>query len=186
MLTWTLVLFFFCSAAATPGLRCDWLEHYGHYSNWTLVLVEQLGGPMTEQESPVSFPYRLYEQMRSAKVDDRLLFIRDSLDLISGLFEPADPSVSLPPWQTDRSQDFLLLLHRQTDGLKPCVAERKRERRLRRYYRKLRKTLQKTGGAAVSWELIRRETKSHLLQLDLLFASIRGSAAASRGRSAAH
>ncbi|GLD71114.1 interferon a3-like isoform X2, partial [Lates japonicus] len=53
---------------------------------------------------------------------------------------------------------------------------------LRKYYRRLeKKTLYLTGGAPASWELIRKETKLHLDQLELLVASIR--AATRRRRS---
>ncbi|XP_071398881.1 interferon a3-like [Centroberyx affinis] len=187
MHNWICVLFFFffCSAA-TPALGCDWLRHYGHLSNDSLVLVEQMGGQLTKQECPVSFPNNMYQRIKKAEVESRLVFIRDSLELIAGLYRHGN--LSSVTWDTGKTEHFLISIHRQIDGLNSCVpTNRKPDSRLRRYYRKLaRNTLSEMGGSAASWELIRKETRMHLLRLDLLVASIRGPAAASRGRSALH
>ncbi|XP_076739656.1 uncharacterized protein LOC112434791 [Maylandia zebra] len=58
--------------------------------------------------------------------------------------------------------------------------------RLRSYYRTLaNSTLSCSGCSTASWQLLRKETKLRLEQLELLVASIRVPAAASRRRSAA-
>ncbi|XP_071396618.1 interferon a3-like [Centroberyx affinis] len=185
MHNWICVLFFFFCSAATPALGCDWLRHYGHLSNDSLVLVEQMGGQLTKQECPVSFPNNLYQRIKKAEVESRLVFIRDSLELIAGLYRHGN--LSSVTWDTGKTEHFLISIHRQIDGLNSCVPNNRKPDSLRRYYRKLaRNTLSEMGGSTASWELIRKETKLHLLQLDLLVASIRGPAAASRGRSALH
>ncbi|GLD57859.1 interferon a3-like isoform X2, partial [Lates japonicus] len=114
-------------------------------------------------------------------VESRLVFIRDSLELILNLYH--HDNRSSVAWDTDKMDRFLMSVDRQIDGLNTCVSTNKRaDGRLRKYYRRLeKKTLYLTGGAPASWELIRKETKLHLDQLELLVASIR--AATRRRRS---
>lgn len=107
------------------------------------------GGQLTEQESPVSFPYKLYSSIRKAEVinqsvnqssalsatqkagfltwlslslqvESQLVFIRDSLELISDLY--LHNNRSSVTWDTDKTEHFLMSIHRQTDGLKGCVS----------------------------------------------------------------
>ncbi|XP_070779902.1 LOW QUALITY PROTEIN: interferon phi 1 [Enoplosus armatus] len=181
MFSWTGLLFILCTL--TPALCCDWLRHYGHVSNSSLTLIQHMGGQLTKQESPVSFPYKLYRRIQKAEVETKLVFIRDTLELISDLYRHGN--LSSFTWDTDKTEHFLISIHRQTDGFNSCVSTNKSaDSRLRKYYRRLAThTLYRTGGSAASWELIRKETKLHLDQLDLLVASIRASPAASRRRS---
>ncbi|XP_041813269.1 interferon phi 1 [Chelmon rostratus] len=181
MFSWTSLLFLLCSAL-TPALCCDWLRHYRRLSNNSQTLLH-LMGELTEEECPVSFPYKLYRHMYNAEVESQLVFIVDSLGLISDLYH--HDNLSSANWDTDKTEKFLMNIHRQTEELKGCVSTNKRaDVRLRKYFRRLqRNTLNRTGGGAASWELIRKETKKHLDQLDLLVASIRASAETSRRRS---
>ncbi|XP_040918155.1 interferon a3-like [Toxotes jaculatrix] len=181
MISWT-GLFILCGVL-NPALCCDWLRHYGHYSNISLTLIQLMGGELTEEESPVSFPYRLYRQIRNTEVESQLVFIRDGLELISGLY--LHDNLSSVTWNTEKMTHFLMSLNRQIDGLNTCVSMNSTaDNRLSGYYRRLKtRTLSHTGGSTASWELIRKETKLHLDQLDLLVASIKHSSAASRRRS---
>ncbi|XP_018516925.1 interferon a3 [Lates calcarifer] len=174
------VLFLLCAALA-PALCCDWLTHYSRHSNISRTLILQMGDPLTTEESKVSFPYRLYKDIRNTEVESQLVFIRDSLELILNLYHHDNHSSIA--WDTDKMDHFLMSVDRQIDGLNTCVSMNKRaDSRLRKYYRRLEKrTLYLTGGAPASWELIRKETKLHLDQLELLVASIR--AATRRRRS---
>ncbi|KAM8844065.1 interferon phi 1 [Spinachia spinachia] len=181
MTSWTSVLVFLLCSAATPGLCCNWLQHYGHLSNWSLTLVQTMGDRLTDQESPVSFPYRLYQRIRNQTVRTQLVFIRDSLELMAGLYHHNNRSSVT--WDTDKMEHFLGIIHRQTDGLNRCLSTQKGgNRSLRSYYRRLQHTLYSTGGSPASWELIRKETKLHLDQLDQLWGFMVESAVASRGR----
>ncbi|XP_054463151.1 interferon phi 1 [Anoplopoma fimbria] len=177
MIIWTCLLAFLLCIAGTPVLCCDCLRHYGHLSNASLTLVQTMGGQLTDQESPVPFPYKLYKYIRNAKVDKQLVFIRDSLELIAGLYR--HDNLSSITWDTDKTEHFLMILHRQEDELKSCVSTHSRKvSALRKYYRKLNKsTLYRTGGGPASWEIIRKETKKHLVQLDLLVGFVVESAA---------
>nr|XP_046270595.1 interferon a3-like [Scatophagus argus]XP_046272377.1 interferon a3-like [Scatophagus argus] len=172
MFSWTSLLFILCSAL-TPALCCDWLSHYGHLSNTSLTLIRLMGGQLTQQESPVSFPFKLYERVHKEEVKSQLAFIRDSLELISGLYR--HDNLSSVTWDTDKTDHFLMSIDRQTEELNTCVpTNRPADSKLRKYYRRLvRSTLCRTGGSPASWELIRKETKEHLQQLDLLVSSIR-------------
>ncbi|KAM3863748.1 interferon phi 1 [Diretmus argenteus] len=123
MHNWIGVVFLICSFTSSV-LCCDWLRHYGHHSNNSLVLLDQM-------------------------VESRLVFIRDSLELIGGLY--LHGNLSSVTWDTTKIEHFLLSIYRQTDGLNSC------------------------GSSTASWELIRKETKFHLQQLDLLVATIRSS-----------
>nr|WCF43306.1 type I interferon h [Lates calcarifer] len=174
------VLFLLCAALA-PALCCDWLTHYSRHSNISRTLILQMGDPLITEESKVSFPYRLYKDIRNTEVESQLVFIRDSLELILNLYHHDNHSSIA--WDTDKMDHFLMSVDRQIDGLNTCVSMNKRaDSRLRKYYRRLEKrTLYLTGGAPASWELIRKETKLHLDQLELLVASIR--AATRRRRS---
>ncbi|XP_033501258.1 interferon phi 1 [Epinephelus lanceolatus] len=179
MTSWTVLLVVLCSSL-TPVLGCDWLRHYGHLSNMSLHLLHQMGGQLTEQDCPVPFPSKFYDRIRNATVMSQLVFIRDSLELIAGLY--LHDNRSSVGWDTDKTERFLMTIHRQADGLNSCVlTNRRADSRLRKYYRRLEtRTLYNTGGSAVSWELIRKESRRHLHQLDVLVACIRAAVASGR------
>ncbi|XP_068192397.1 interferon a3-like [Antennarius striatus] len=171
MLTWTKLLFFLCGALS-PALCCDWLRHYRHLSNTTRSLLNVMGGQLTEEACPVYFPNKLYSNIRTAEVESQLVFIRDSLQLILDLYH--HDNLSSSTWDADLTEHFLKSVERQLDGVNTCVStHRAPDRGLRRYYRTLRRTLHRTGSGNASWELIRKETKRHLDQLELLVAFIR-------------
>ncbi|KAF7645723.1 hypothetical protein LDENG_00199330 [Lucifuga dentata] len=172
------MLLLLCSTM-TFALCCDWLRHYAHLNNDTLSLLDHMGGPLTQQESPVNFPYRLYEEMKKAKEESQLLFIRNSIELISDLYHSGNQSSVT--WNNETTHNFLITMDRQAEELSLCVStNRKPNSKLRRYYRRLKNTVYHSGGSTVSWELIRKETQRHLELLQLLVASI----TASRGHNA--
>ncbi|XP_045894751.1 interferon a3-like isoform X2 [Micropterus dolomieu] len=170
MPSWTSLLFLLCPL--TSALGCDWLTHYGHASNISRTHAEHMGGQLTKEECPVSFPYKLYEQIRTTKVESQLVFIRDSLKLIFGLYR--HNNISSVTWDTKETEHFLVCVYRQIEELDSCVSTTMPgDVKLRRYYRRLaRRTLHCTGGSAESWELIRKETINHLQQLELLVNAI--------------
>uniref|UniRef100_A0A3Q3GNA0 Interferon a3-like n=1 Tax=Labrus bergylta TaxID=56723 RepID=A0A3Q3GNA0_9LABR len=174
----TCLLFVLCSVL-TPTLGCDWISRrFGHLSGLSLDLIQHMGGPLTKQPSPVRFPDRLYSRVRKAEVESQLVFIRDSLDLISGLYH--HDNLTSVTWNTKKLEDFQAIIHRQAEELSRCKTNYKRQ--LRNYYRRLSCTLNRTGGSAASWELIRKETKLNLDHLDVLVSFIKASGAASRRR----
>ncbi|XP_028268214.1 interferon phi 1 [Parambassis ranga] len=167
----TSLLFILCSVL-NSALCCDWLRNYGHLNNNSQTLIKHMGGPLTEEESPVPFPYRLYELTEKAEMQSQLVFIRYSLEMISGLYR--HDNLSIATWDTIKTEHFLMSIDRQIEELNHCVSTKMQpDSRLRRYYRRLAMTLHHTGGSAASWELIRKETEHHLIQLEMLVASIR-------------
>ncbi|GLD71118.1 interferon a3-like isoform X1, partial [Lates japonicus] len=112
------VLFLLCAVLA-PALCCDWLTHYSRYSNISRTLILHMGDPLTTEESKVSFPYRLYKDIRNTEVESRLVFIRDSLELILNLYH--HDNRSSVAWDTDKMDRFLMSVDRQIDGLNTCV-----------------------------------------------------------------
>uniref|UniRef100_A0A8D3AJ02 Uncharacterized protein n=1 Tax=Scophthalmus maximus TaxID=52904 RepID=A0A8D3AJ02_SCOMX len=145
MMGWTSI-FVLCSVL-TPALCCNWLRHYIYYSNVSLTHLRRMGDQLTEQESPVSFPYRLYTRIRNTEVESQLVFIRDSLDRISDLYR--HDSLSSVTWDTDTTHHFRMSVGKMIDGLNTCVSPNKQtDNRLRKYYRRLsRSTLYCTGGS---------------------------------------
>ncbi|KAL3986443.1 chorion-specific transcription factor GCM [Sarotherodon galilaeus] len=187
MVTWTGLLFVLCGAL-TSALCCDWLTLYKHPSKEARDLLTLMGDQLTEQHPsvhPVRFPKHLYKQMRNSEVESKLVFIRDSLQLIFCLYH--HDNLSAAPWGVDKTEGFLTVIHRQITELSACVSTNSpANSRLRSYYRTLaNSTLSCSGCSTASWQLLRKETKLRLDQLELLVASIRVPASASRRRSAA-
>ncbi|XP_058509986.1 interferon a3-like [Solea solea] len=177
----------FLFTVLTPALCCDWLRHYDHYSNTSLTLVRRMVGQVTHHEAPVSFPYRFYSCIRHTEVKSQLVFIRDSLSLISDLYH--HDNISSVPWETKLTHRFLIDIDSMIDGLNTCVSMQKRaDTRLKKYYKRLvRRTVYCTGRSSESWQTLIRETKLHLDQLQLLVSSIlHPSAAANRRRCPPH
>uniref|UniRef100_A0A3B4GNT4 Interferon a3-like n=1 Tax=Pundamilia nyererei TaxID=303518 RepID=A0A3B4GNT4_9CICH len=173
MVTWTGLLFILCGTL-TSALCCDWLTHYK-------APMEEARGFLTRMVSTdaCSSPLSL-----SLQVDSKLVFIRDSLQLIFCLYR--HDNLSAAPWGADKTEGFLTVIHRQIMELSACVSTNSpANSRLRSYYRTLANILCVQGCSTASWQLLRKETKLRLEQLELLVASIRVPAAASRRRSAA-
>uniref|UniRef100_A0A3B4VPQ9 Interferon a3-like n=1 Tax=Seriola dumerili TaxID=41447 RepID=A0A3B4VPQ9_SERDU len=179
MISWTSLLVL-CSVLS-PALCCDWLRHYGHYSNISLTLIRLMAGQLTEQDSPVSFPYKFYKHIRNSEVRSKVVFIRDSLVQISDLYR--HDNLSSVSWDIDNTNRFRMSIDRQIDGLNTCVILCVLTLVLIVVLCVLTVVLCVQGAGPASWELIRKETQLHLDQLDLLVNSIRSSAAASRRRS---
>ncbi|XP_030592547.1 interferon phi 1 [Archocentrus centrarchus] len=190
MVAWTGLLFMLCGTL-TSAVSCDWLTQYKSVSNDTQVLLKLMGDQLTAQDTSapaLCFPSNLYENIRKSEVESKLVFIRDSLKLISCLYR--HDNLSSAPWDADRTERFLTVIHRQITEVNACVSERllsPADSSLKRYYGRLaNSTVSCAGCSTASWDLLRMETKLRLDQLELLVASIiRGSAAPSRRRSAA-
>nr|QXO84454.1 type I interferon h [Takifugu obscurus] len=164
------------TASRNKRLCCDWLAHFGHLSNQSLSLIRIMGGPLTNQQSPVSFPKELYRRAHNATVDFQLAFLRDSLKLLQRLWLKLfqHDELSSVTWGTTNTEHFLMTILRQHREVKRCVSKkRKADRKLVKYYLTLeRHTLHQKANRTESWELIRKVTQHHLEQLHMLVASI--------------
>nr|XP_020477318.1 interferon a3-like [Monopterus albus] len=120
----------------TPALCRDCLSHYGHYSNISLTLIHNMGGPMTQEDGPVPFPEKLYRHIRKAEVETQLIFIRDSLMEIASLYRHGN--WSSVTWDAIKTTGFLSSIHRQIDELNKCVLTKKSAgSKVSNYYRRL-------------------------------------------------
>lgn len=111
------------------------------------------GGPLTIQESPVSFPKKLYRRIHNAtvisgsmdwsiyqcflvltannrvppsvQVDSQLAFLRDSLKLIQRLWLKLfrHDDLSSVTWGTTNTEHFLMTILRQHGEVKRCVSQ---------------------------------------------------------------
>ncbi|XP_067089427.1 interferon phi 1 isoform X2 [Osmerus mordax] len=153
---------------------CDWLRYsYRLLSAESLKMLQEMGGDYTEDASPVPFPESQYKKMiYSAEPKDQVRFLNESIYQITELFNGNMQAVK---WDSKKLDDFLNLIHRQFYNLKSCVPPQvKPDMNLKRYFRKLnRKVLRKMKYSANAWELVRKETKSHLLRLDIIAALLR-------------
>uniref|UniRef100_A0A3Q2C8J3 Uncharacterized protein n=1 Tax=Cyprinodon variegatus TaxID=28743 RepID=A0A3Q2C8J3_CYPVA len=160
------------STVLTLAVCCDWLTHYSHLRNSSMVLIEVMGGPLTNQTSPVEFPYNLYKRMMNRQVSDlRLLFIRDSMTQIYDLYRYND--MSLAAWDSVKTTDFLESIHRQIRELDECdllqqLKEPDPAGESQHLIVVLTKVLFLQGGSKDGWEIVRKETKKHLTRLDRL------------------
>uniref|UniRef100_A0A3Q1FKL7 Uncharacterized protein n=1 Tax=Acanthochromis polyacanthus TaxID=80966 RepID=A0A3Q1FKL7_9TELE len=142
-----------CSVLSSV-LCCDWLSHY-NLRNESLRLVELM--VITE------------------RLQSQLVFIRDSLSLISSLYQ--HDNVSSAAWSADKTETFRINIHRQTEELSHCVST------LKYFYTKHLPSLHRQTGKPGS--VLRVETKAHLEHVELLAASIKASSSTTMGRSTA-
>uniref|UniRef100_A0A3Q3A0Y7 Interferon a3-like n=1 Tax=Kryptolebias marmoratus TaxID=37003 RepID=A0A3Q3A0Y7_KRYMA len=160
---WTTgTIFIFCSALSS-ALCCDWFTHYSDLRNSSMTLIEVMGGDFTNEQCPVAFPYNLYKKMEKRNMESQLLFIRNSLKQIYDLYRYGN--LSSTAWDFVKTLDFLESVNRQIKELDSCVTNSG----MANYFRNLKNvTLQQTDSSSACWEIIRKETKRHLDQLDLL------------------
>uniref|UniRef100_A0A3Q3F7G3 Interferon a3-like n=1 Tax=Kryptolebias marmoratus TaxID=37003 RepID=A0A3Q3F7G3_KRYMA len=164
---WTTgTIFIFCSALSS-ALCCDWFTHYSDLRNSSMTLIEVMGGDFTNEQCPVAFPYNLYKKMEKRNMESQLLFIRNSLKQIYDLYRYGN--LSSTAWDFVKTLDFLESVNRQIKELDSCVIQI-----LIYYWLKYSLTevltvvLYLQDSSSACWEIIRKETKRHLDQLDLL------------------
>uniref|UniRef100_A0A3Q3GML8 Uncharacterized protein n=1 Tax=Labrus bergylta TaxID=56723 RepID=A0A3Q3GML8_9LABR len=106
-------LFLVLCSVLTPNLCCDWVKRFGHLNGQSLDAIEHMGGPLTEEKGPVLFPNSLYKRIR------KLVFIRDSLKLISDLYR--HDNLTSVTWDVKKLVEFQAIIHRQVEELNTCV-----------------------------------------------------------------
>uniref|UniRef100_A0A4W6EVX3 Uncharacterized protein n=1 Tax=Lates calcarifer TaxID=8187 RepID=A0A4W6EVX3_LATCA len=79
------------------------------------------GDPLTTEESKVSFPYRLYKDIRNTEVINQSINQSMCLELILNLYH--HDNRSSVAWDTDKMDRFLMSMDRQIDGLNTCVSK---------------------------------------------------------------
>ncbi|XP_035254784.1 uncharacterized protein LOC118217093 [Anguilla anguilla] len=152
---------------------CNWIQHgFRRVSGESLSLLSEMGGDITDARVHVPFPKTLYTSIHKAQVDDKVKFLHEFIDQIIKLF---DGNLDAVTWNRLKLTHFRAALHRQSGELQKCVSSAsKYEKRLNRYFRKLKKNvLKQKKYDAHSWELIRREVLRHLKMLDLISAAMK-------------
>nr|ALD49742.1 interferon alpha [Anguilla japonica] len=169
-----LYLFIVCSAQDFCD-GCYWIQHgFRRVSGESLSLLSEMGGDITDSRVDVPFPKTLYTSIHKAQVDDKVRFVHASIDQIIKLF---DENLDAVTWNRLKLEHFLIVLDRQSRELQKCVSSAsKYEKRLNRYFKKLKKNILKQRKYdAHSWELIRKVVLRHLQRLDLIIAAMKTS-----------
>ncbi|CAB1444880.1 unnamed protein product [Pleuronectes platessa] len=156
-------------------MSCRWMDNkFKQYSENSLNLLDMMVHNSTNTiELTVAFPEDLYSQASKASAQDKLGFTVKVLKGVANLFEKDYSSAS---WEEKRVDDFLNIVTQQADGLHSCMvghSHKKNNKKLHRYFERLsNQVLKQMDYSAESWELIRKEIKTHLMRSDLLISSL--------------
>uniref|UniRef100_A0A3B4UD56 Uncharacterized protein n=1 Tax=Seriola dumerili TaxID=41447 RepID=A0A3B4UD56_SERDU len=159
-----LVCLFVGLYSAGSSLSCRWMDHkFRQYSENSLDLLETMVNNSTnttedaEVEHTVAFPNDLYSQASKASVSHPLMQV---LDEVAVLFDEDHSNAS---WEEKTEKTFSVL---------GATATRKKNKKVHMYFRTLSRHVLGRNGNAESWELIRKEIKSHLMRVDQLVSSL--------------
>ncbi|XP_071319422.1 interferon a3-like isoform X1 [Trachinotus anak] len=126
-----------------------------------------------EVQDTVAFPNDLYSQASKASAEDKVVFTVQALDEMAALFEEDYSSAS---FEEKTVKDFLSVVTQQADGLRSCIeshSHNKKNKKLHMYFKRLSShVLKGMRHSAESWELIRKEIKTHLMRADQLVSSL--------------
>ncbi|XP_029312331.1 interferon a3-like [Cottoperca gobio] len=172
-------VFFVCLSlslySAGSSLSCRWMNHkYRELSEKSLDLIDTMANNSTNttEDAEVDFPNHLYNQASKASAEDKLHFTVQVLEEIVSLFEEDHSNAS---WE-NKEENFLHVVTQQVEGLHSCFGSqghKKKNKKLHMYFKRLSShVLEKMGHSAESWELIRKEMKTHLIRADLLALSL--------------
>ncbi|XP_026033952.1 interferon a3-like [Astatotilapia calliptera] len=167
-------------------LGCKWIvkdqddiNHQFHvYNNRALGFLDMMITNTTkdaEIEHTVAFPNQLYHQKSKATDEDKLAFIVQILEEVAALFEEDHSSAS---WEENTVENFLNIVNKQAEELRSCIGShsyttQKVQRRTEMYFKRLsNEILKKNGHSAETLEVIRNETKGHLVRADKLVSSL--------------
>ncbi|XP_041830208.1 interferon a3-like [Melanotaenia boesemani] len=156
------------------------MDHkFRQHSASSLVLIDIMVNNSTNgtedaaEENTVAFPDHLYNQASKASAEDKLAFAVQVLKEVCVLFEEDSSSSS---WEESTVENFLNVVNKQADELQSCIGShghKKKNTKLHMYFKRLSNhILKKMGHSAEAWELIRRETKDHLMRADMLVSSL--------------
>ncbi|XP_034414848.1 interferon phi 4 [Cyclopterus lumpus] len=161
--------------SSASSLSCRWMHHkFRQHSNNSLDLIERMAHTSTNttEDAEVSFPHNLYNQASEASAEDKLRFTVQILEEMAALFEEDHSNAS---WEENTVDHFLIVVTQQADGLHSCIkshGHKKKNKKLHMYFKRLSHILEQMGHSAESWELIRKEMKTHLMRADQLASSL--------------
>ncbi|KAM9716171.1 interferon a3-like [Menidia menidia] len=126
-----------------------------------------------EEENRAAFPLHLYSQASKASAEDKVAFAAQVLKEVCVLF---DEDYSSSSWEESTVDDFVNMVNRQADELHSCIGKhghKKKNTKLHMHFKRLSShILKKMGHSSEAWELIRQQVTAHLMETDLLVASL--------------
>ncbi|XP_031697172.1 interferon a3-like [Anarrhichthys ocellatus] len=162
--------------SSASSLSCRWVDHkFRQHSRNSLDLIDTMAhnSTNTTEDAEVNFPNDLYKQASKASAEDKLSFTVQILEEMAALFEEDHSNAS---WEENTVDQFLMVVTQQANGLHSCIkslGQKKKNKKLHMHFKRLsRHVLEQMGHSAESWELIRKEMKTHLMRADQLVLSL--------------
>ncbi|CAI5658287.1 unnamed protein product [Oreochromis niloticus] len=162
---------------AGSSLSCRWMDHkFRQHNEETLNLLDTMAynsTNITEVEVTVVFPNHLYRQVSKASDEDKLAFTVQVLEEVAALFEEDHSSAS---WEDSTVRNLLNIFNKQAEELHSCIGSHSHKKKnsqlyfkTKMYFKRLSDdVLKKKGHSAEAWEVIRKETKAHLMRAEQL------------------
>ncbi|XP_031598735.2 interferon a3-like [Oreochromis aureus] len=162
---------------AGSSLSCRWMDHkFRQHNEETLNLLDTMANNstnITEVEVTVVFPNHLYRQVSKASDEDKLAFTVQVLEEVAALFEEDHSSAS---WEDSTVRNLLNIVNKQAEELHSCIGSHSHKKKnsqlyfkTKMYFKRLSDdVLKKKGHSAEAWEVIRKETKAHLMRAEPL------------------
>ncbi|XP_030611367.1 interferon a3-like [Archocentrus centrarchus] len=161
--------------SAGSSLSCRWMDHkFKQHNEETLNLLDAMADSSTkttEVKDAVAFPNHLYHQASNSSAEEKLALSAQILEEVAALFEEDHSSAS---WEESTVRNFLNIVNKQAEELRSCIgSHKKKNTKLRMYFKRLsHHVLKQMGHSAEAWELIRKETKDHLMRAEQLTSSL--------------
>uniref|UniRef100_A0A3P9BFZ3 Interferon a3-like n=1 Tax=Maylandia zebra TaxID=106582 RepID=A0A3P9BFZ3_9CICH len=165
---------FLALSTDSSSLSCRWMDHkFRQHNEETLNLIDTMAKNSTnttEVEVTVAFPNHLYHQVSKSSAEDKLAFIVQILEEVAALFEEDHSSAS---WEDSTVRNLLNIVNKQAEELHSCVSSLSKTTKLHMYFKRLsHHILKEMGHSAEAWEVIRKETKAHLMRAEQLASSL--------------
>uniref|UniRef100_A0A3P8R7A9 Interferon n=1 Tax=Astatotilapia calliptera TaxID=8154 RepID=A0A3P8R7A9_ASTCA len=181
---------FLTLSTESSSLSCRWMDHkFRQHNEETLNLLDTMVSHLmtktfnvlqaknasntTEVEVTVAFPNHLYHQVSKSSAEDKLAFTVQILEEVAALFEEDHSSAS---WEDSTVRNLLNIVNKQAEELHSCIgshSHKKKTTKLHMYFKRLsHHILKEMGHSAEAWEVIRKETKAHLMRAEQLASSL--------------
>uniref|UniRef100_A0A3P8R8P0 Uncharacterized protein n=1 Tax=Astatotilapia calliptera TaxID=8154 RepID=A0A3P8R8P0_ASTCA len=159
---------------AGSSLSCKWMDQKIQTVYNSTNTTEDAEGEVT-----LAFPNHLYRQASKASAEDKLAFTVQILEEVAALFEEDHSAAS---WEDSTVRNLLNIVNKQAEELRSCVSSlsvshKKKNSQLyfrtKMYFKRLSDdVLKKKDHSAEAWEVIRKETKAHLMRAEQLASSL--------------
>uniref|UniRef100_A0A3P8RAU3 Uncharacterized protein n=2 Tax=Astatotilapia calliptera TaxID=8154 RepID=A0A3P8RAU3_ASTCA len=152
---------FLTLSTESSSLSCRWMDHkFRQHNEETLNLLDTM----------VSVLIGLYLIFFFFQAEDKLAFTVQILEEVAALFEEDHSSAS---WEDSTVRNLLNIVNKQAEELHSCVSSLSKTTKLHMYFKRLsHHILKEMGHSAEAWEVIRKETKAHLMRAEQLASSL--------------